>query len=278
MSYQDILFDVSDRIATITLNRPDKLNAWTLQMEHDYRAAMAESEQREDVRVIVVTGAGKGFCAGADMSLLKSIQSGDMDLESREHKVEGAGGPASGSDVRDDFKKPYSFPPGIQKPVLAAVNGAAVGIGMVHALYCDIRFASETAKFGTAFAQRGLIAEHGLCWLLPRLVGMENALDLLFSARMINGAEAKAMGLVSRSVAPEKLMDEVYAYARHIADNCSPRSIGIMKKQAWESQFRNLGEACDVAIHEMFESFGSADFLEGVASFLEKRPAQFTGK
>ncbi|MBI2426177.1 MAG: enoyl-CoA hydratase [Candidatus Hydrogenedentes bacterium] len=278
MSYQDITFEVAGRIATITLNRPDKLNAWTLQMEHDYRAAMAESERRDDVRVIVVTGAGKGFCAGADMGLLQSIQSGEMDLSAGTHRVLDEQGPASGVDVRDDFKKPYSFPPGIQKPVIGAINGVAVGIGLVHALYCDIRFSADTARYGTAFAQRGLIAEHGLCWLLPRLIGMENALDLLFSARLINGIEAKELGLVSRVYTADTLMDEVYAYATHLATQCSPRSLAIIKKQAWESQFRGLGEACDVAIQEMFNSFGSADFLEGVASFMEKRAPQFTGK
>lgn len=276
MDYQEILYSVAEHVATITLNRPEKLNAWTMRMEAEYRHAMADAEHRADVRVIVVTGAGRGFCAGADMCLLAGITTGNVDLEQKPDPS--LAQPGTGACVRDDFKKPYTFPIGVRKPVIAAVNGHAMGIGLVHAIYCDIRFASEKAKFGTAFSQRGLIAEHGLGWMLPRLVGLEHALDLLYSARIIDANEARAMGLVSRVVPHDDLLPHAYEYAAHLATQCSPRSLGIIKRQVYDSLLTDLGAATDVAITEMFESFGTDDFTEGVASFVEKRPARFTGK
>lgn len=276
MDYREILYGVADYIATITLNRPDKLNAWTMRMEAEYRHAMHDAEVREDVRVIIVTGAGRGFCAGADMSLLAGITGGDIQLDKLH--THGLAQPGSGPEVREDFRKPYTFPIGVRKPVIAAVNGHAMGIGLVHAVYCDIRFASAEAKFGTAFSQRGLIAEHGLSWMLPRIVGVENALDLLFSARIVGADEAKALGLVSRVVPPEELLPQARAYATHLATICSPRALGIIKRQVYDSLLDDLGPSTDTAIREMMESFGTADFAEGVASFVEKRPPRFTGR
>lgn len=276
MDYQEILYSVADYIATITLNRPDKLNAWTLRMEAEYRHAMADAEQRDDVWVIVVTGAGRGFCAGADMSLLSSIQGGGDDLE--EAQEDELAEPGSGPDIREDFKKPYTFPLGIHKPIIAAVNGHAMGLGLVHAIYCDIRFASDKAKFGTAFSQRGLIAEHGLGWMLPRLIGVEKALDLLYSARIIDASEAHAMGLVGRVLPHDDLLAATYEYATHLATQCSPRAMGIIKRQVYDSLMADLGPSADIAIKEMMDSFGTEDFAEGVTSFLEKRPPKFTGK
>ena len=275
MSYQEILFDVSDHIATITLNRPEKLNAWTMVMEGEYRHAMAEAEQRDDVRVIIVTGAGRGFCAGADMSLLSSITSGSVDMG--EVSIPESD-PGQNPGIRDDYKKQYSFPVAISKPVIAAINGHAMGIGMVHTLYCDIRFAGEGAKFGTAFAQRGLIAEYGISWLLPRLVGLENALDLLYSARIIDAHEAHRMGLVSRVVPADELMTRVREYATVLATRSSPRSLRVMKRQVWNDLQTGLGTAIDTAVEEMLASFGGQDFTEGVLSFMEKRPPNFTGQ
>ncbi|MBX7255327.1 MAG: enoyl-CoA hydratase [Candidatus Hydrogenedentes bacterium] len=275
MPYAEIIYEVSDNIATVTLNRPDKLNAWTFKMESEYKQALAEAERDDAVRVIVVTGAGRGFCAGADMGLLSSVMSGEVDTSELEAGTVSFGG---GQTVPEDFRKQYSFPPSVSKPIIAAVNGPAVGIGLVHALYCDMRFASDVARFGTAFAQRGLIAEHGISWLLPRIVGIDNALDLLYSARMIDAEEALRMRLVTRVVPHDDLLPTVRAYATQLATLSSPRSMRVIKRQVWGAMLTNLGDAVDSAVNEMMESFGSEDFREGVLAFMEKRPPQFPGK
>ena len=268
----EVLYGVANRVATITLNRPDKLNAWTANMEVEYRAAFAEAARDAGVRVILVTGAGRGFCAGADMGLLQSVMSGSVTPGGGQHHEAAV---SSGNGVREDFKKLYSFPLSVPKPTIAAINGAAAGLGLVHALYCDIRFAADTAKFTTAFAQRGLIAEYGLAWMLPRLIGMHNALDLMYSARVITGREAYDMGLVNQVLPGNQLMDAALEYAQQLATLSSPRSMGVIKRMAYEAQFQTLGEACDLAVTEMLASLTSDDFREGVASFLEKRKPNF---
>src|SRR5207253_1357194 len=177
MSYDEILYDVADHVATVTLNRPAKLNAWTPHMEQEVRDALRRAEQDAAVRVIVLTGAGRGFCAGADMQSLEGVAAaGDRpEAELKERLADWLRGhPRPGA--RPDFQKTYSYFPAVGKPVLAAVNGPAAGLGLVVALYCDVRLASDQAKFTTAFARRGLIAEHGIAWLLPRLVGVAAAL------------------------------------------------------------------------------------------------------
>ena len=278
MAYEQILYDVADHIATVTLNRPDKLNAWTMTMEKEVLAAMQAAEADDSVRVIVLTGAGRGFCAGADMGNLGNLASsadGGARIKEilRDHL---AGTPRKGA--LPDFQKTYSYMPAIEKPIIGAVNGAAAGLGLVVALYCDIRFASDTAKFSTAFARRGLIAEHGISWLLPRIVGVANALDLLYSARLIDAAEAQRMGLVSRVIPQDQLLAEVRKFATEIATAASPRSTRVIKRQVWSALFQNLGDAIDVANEEMIKSFKSDDFKEGVAHFVEKRAPAFTGK
>jgi len=273
MPYEEILYETADRIATITLNRPEKLNAWTPVMEQEVRAAMIEAEKDDNVRVIVLTGAGRGFCAGADMQHLNSLASGDIDVARNKN--------ASSTmrlDIFPDFQKKYSWFPSILKPIIGAINGPAVGLGFIIAIYCDLRFASDQARFGTAFAKRGLIAEHGISWLLPHLIGMANALDMLFSARLVDAPEALRMGLVNRIIPHERMMEEVRSYASELATLVSPRSLSVMKKQVWNAQFQTLAEAIDAADLEMFSSFECADFKEGVAHFIEKRAPNFTGR
>ena len=180
--------------------------------------------------------------------------------------------------ARPDFRRTYSYLPSIAKPILAAINGPAAGLGLVIALYCDLRFASDQARFSTAFARRGLIAEHGLSWMLPRLVGVAHALDLIFSARLVDAAEARTMGLVNRVVPHDQLLEDVRGYAAELAHAVSPRSLRVMKRQVYNALFQTLGEAIDTANEEMLQSFASADFREGVAHFLEKRPANFLGR
>lgn len=275
MPFEQVLYEVQDGVATITLNRPEKLNAWTFKMEREWREALSDADARDDVRVIVLTGAGRGFCAGADLSLLTEIQGGAMNLDDVP-ALDVA--PSARDGVRDDFRKPYTFPPSLRKPVIGAINGPAFGLGLVHALFCDIRISSDKATFGTAFVHRGLIAEHGIAWLLPRLVGIENALDLLLSGRTIDAQEALRIGLVSRVVPHDRFAECVRKYTDALATKCSPRSMSVMKKQVWDSLMTELGPATDIAIKEMLESFASDDFREGVMSYIEKRPPQFSGR
>ena len=276
MTNQETLYSVDDRVATITLNRPDKLNAWTATMDREVRAALEEAERDDQVRAIVLTGAGRGFCAGADMSLLSAVAEQGLSEERRAQALRGGNSQREG--VRPDFQKKYSYFPAIGKPVIAAINGPVVGLGLVITLYCDLRFASEAARFSTTFARRGLIAEYGMAWMLPRLVGHANALDLLLSARQIDAAEALRMGLVNQVFAQEGFLDKVRGYARDLASNVSPRSLRVIKRQVYEGMFQTLAEAFEVSEREMLASLQSEDFKEGVAHFLGKRAAAFTGR
>lgn len=277
MVTQETLYAVADRVATITLNRPDKLNAWTAAMEREVRSAVEEAEIDRQVRVIVLTGAGRGFCAGADMSLLGAVAKQGVSDQVREGTLRNTGKERR-EHVRADFQKKYSYFLATEKPVIAAINGPAVGLGLVIALYCDLRFASDSARFSTVFARRGLIAEYGMAWMLPRIVGHSNALDLLFSGRTIDAAEALRMGLANRVFPQETFLDQVYDYARDLASNVSPRSMKVMKQQVYEAMFQSLEEAFAASEREMLESLACEDFKEGVAHYLEKRSPAFTGK
>ena len=272
-SYTDILYSTADGVATITLNRPDKLNAWRGQMEQEVRAAMKAAAADDSVRVIVLTGAGKGFCAGADMNMLQGIQ-GDGGSSRSAIDAAAPWDPTS----NENFLKQYSYFPAVQKPIIAAINGSAAGLGLIMSLYCDIRFAADNAKFTTSFSRRGLVAEHGISWLLPRLIGFANAADLLFSARVITAAEAKDIGLVSRVIPAASFHAEVAAYAKMLANEVSPRSLREMKREIWNAQFQTLGQAIEAANGDMPASFKSEDFKEGVAHFVEKRAPRFTGR
>lgn len=269
MSYQDILYQVEDGVAVVTLNRPDRLNAWTGQMHTEVRAAMRVAADDPAVKVIVLTGAGRGFCAGADMNALQGIEAG-----TREAVIDAPFDP----NAPEDFRKTYSYFPSVPKPIIGAINGACAGLGMVMALYTDIRFAADNAVFTTAFSRRGLIAEHGISWLLPRLVGFAHAADLLFSARRVSAVEAERIGLVNRVMEADGFMGEVMAYARMLATEVSPRSMAVMKREIWGAQFQSLGDAIETANADMQASFASADFKEGVAHFVEKRAPAFTGR
>lgn len=275
MSNAETTYLVAEHVATITLNRPDKLNAWTAVMEQEVRAAMDAADNDGSVRVIVLTGAGRGFCAGADMSLLNTVATQGLDDRGRKQALATRG---NREGVRADFQRKYSYFPALSKPVIAAINGPVVGLGLVIALYCDLRFASDAAKFSTAFSRRGLVAEYGMAWMLPRLVGLPNALDLLFSARTIDAAEAQRIGLVNQVFANEQFMEKVNAYARELASSVSPRSMRVMKRQVYDAMFQTLAEAIETSEQEMLASLQSEDFKEGVAHFLEKRAPQFKGK
>jgi len=277
--YPHILYDVKDRIATITLNRPDRLNAYNDQLAQGLRFAIADAARDSAVRVIVITGAGRGFCAGADMDVLQGVVNAGSDRQASrgEGDVGNAFDNKYGPNLDKEFAdmRRFGYFMRTQKPILAAINGPAAGIGLIMALYADMRFVSDKAVLTTSFAQRGLIAEHGISWLLPRLVGSANALDLLLSARKISPQEAKEIGLVNKVFPHESFMENVMAYAHLLADTVSPRSMAVMKAQIWKSYFQTFGEALEVADAEMPPSFKWPDFKEGVSHFLEKRTPKF---
>ena len=257
----ECLYEVREPgIALITLNRPDRLNAWTAQLGEEYFAHLDTAMADPGVRVVVVTGAGKGYCAGADMGTLQGIPAEGDSRESGASIVEGR--------LQDEITR-------MPKPIIAAVNGAAAGLGLVQALMCDIRFAADTAKFTTAFSKRGLIAEYGISWVLPRLVGQANAMDLLFSSRVVMADEACAMGMVNAVVPAAELMDRTLAYAADLARNVSPSSMAVMKRQVYADYDRSLAVAGGEALRLMAQSFARPDFKEGVQSYVQKRQAEF---
>ena len=276
MSYQEILLQRTDYVATITLNRPSRLNAWTSTMETELRSAVEVAEADPAVRAIVFTGAGRGFCAGADMDLLGAAAG--QRAESKSPHAQAPIFDHHGSRPLDvNYTKRFSYLLRTKKPIIAAINGPIAGIGLCMALFCDLRFMADTAKLTTSFARRGLIAEHGMSWILPRLVGPMNALDLMFSARMVEALEAERLGLV-RVLPSERFLEVVQAFASELTSLSSPRSIGVIKRQVYDSLFQSMAEAWDTADEEMMKSFESDDFKEGVAHFIEKRPPAFTGK
>lgn len=250
-----VLSSVDEGVLTLTFNRPDRLNAWTDAMGRRYFDLLEQAEKDPSVRAIVVTGAGRGFCSGADFQTLSAIQTGSY------------------SEKPDP--RPNTFPTTIRKPIIAAVNGACAGLGMVHALVCDLVFTAEEAKWTTAFPRRGLVAEYGLSWVLPRLMGQQRAMDVLLSGRVFTGREAFEMGLVNRAVAAQSLLQEAQGYARELALYSSPASMDVIKRQVWGDWDHTLEESAANAVREMMASFGRADFAEGVASFLERRAPDF---
>jgi enoyl-CoA hydratase/carnithine racemase len=257
MSEQEaVLYEVKDPgIAVITLNRPERLNAWTGAIEQGYYDGLDRAAADPAVKVIVLTGAGKGFCAGADMDLLQGIgSSGDANVGS---------------------KRKTNYATTIPKPVIAAINGAAAGVGLVQALMCDMRFAASGAKFTAAFARRGLVAEWGSSWVLPRLIGPARAADVLMSSRVILAEEAKELGLVNEVVDKEHLMDRVFEYASDLAVNCAPSSMAAMKQQIWNHLGMSFDESMADSERLMKLSLRQEDFKEGVQSYLQKRPPQF---
>lgn len=274
MPYEQILYRVEPPLATITLNRPEKLNAWTLRMGFEVRHAMWQAEHDDRVRVILVTGAGRGYCAGADMDFLQAVQSGAAEAPEPPAELRVEFDPSLPPALRGE----YSYPLGLSKPVIGVINGVAAGLGASYPLFYDLRIASEQARIAFLFPRRGLIAEHGSSWLLPRLVGLARAIDLLYSGRFIDAYEAQAIGLVNRVVAHESLYPEARAWALELASQCSPRSLRIIKRQIFTSQFADLESVLREADREMVACFTTEDFREGVQAFLQKRPPAFTGR
>ena len=268
--YEQITYDVNDPVAVITLNRPDKLNAWTGQMANEVRHAMGQAEADERVVGIILTGAGRAFCAGADMGRLRATADGEAQNGEQERSAD-VGDPS----INPAYRMDYSYFASVRKPIIAAIHGPCAGMAVPIACFCDMRFASDKAVFITAFVRRGLIAEWGTSWMLPRLVGMANAMDMLLSSRKVGADEALRMGLVNRVVAEDQLLNEAQSYIEELAANCSPTSMAVMKRELYQHWQTDLGTAWNEAVGLMLQSFDAPDFKEGVHSFMEKRPPQF---
>jgi enoyl-CoA hydratase/carnithine racemase len=278
-AFEQVLYEVDDPVATITLNRPDQLNAWTARMGHEVAAAIGEAERDPAVVGIIITGAGRGFCAGADLAMLAGVTDSTGDADTREDaaaKIIDASVAAPGDpDAAADLRGTYTYLMSVAKPVIAAINGPVAGMGVPVVLACDLRWMSATAVVTTSFAQRGLIAEWGIAWQLSRLVGPSHALDLLYSARKVGAEEAVRIGLVNHATTTDDLLPQARDYVVNLAEHCSPTSIAVMKRQVYLDLHRGLAAAQADAERLMVESFGRGDFQEGVQSFLQRRPPKF---
>ena len=271
--YEAIDYTVEGPVATITLNRPDRLNAITGQMIKEIQDAIGKADANEDIVGIILTGAGRGFCAGGDIESLQELsQGGSLTAWEMGDKK-----PGSTAEMGPDFQVGLLYLMAVRKPIIAAINGPCAGLGFVLAMVCDIRFASDTARFTTAFANRGLIAEHGISWILPRLIGSAHALDLLLSGRVIDSEEAAKIGIVNRTITSDRLLDESTNYVKGLAERSAPVSMKVIKQQVYRHLSASLGEAARESIELMAESLKRPDFREGVLSYIEKRPPKFTG-
>ncbi len=248
-----VLAERHGAVMVLRLNRPERMNAWSDAVEAAYFELLDRADDDPDIRAVVATGEGRAFCAGADLEEMQEKQASNATLP--------------------DAIRPRTRPLEFRKPLIAAINGAAAGLGLVEALYCDIRFSKPTAKLTTAFARRGLIAEYGMAWMLPRVVGPSRALDLLLSARVVTAAEAAPWGLIDEL--DEDPLSAAIAYAQELATFCSPNSMAVIKSQLRCDGERDFSEAVADADRLMRESLTGADVEEGVRSYFEKRHPAF---
>jgi enoyl-CoA hydratase/carnithine racemase len=271
MELKVVRYEVDDAVATVTLNRPERMNAWTGRMHAEYRWVLTEAERDRDVRAIVVTGAGRAFCAGADTAALdRHVAKGEYDpgVTTTELARPGYG-------VRPEYDHAFAFHYGIPKPVIAAINGPAAGVGLVLACYCDIRFAADGAKLTTSAPRLGLPAEFGLSWVLPRLVGVGRAADLLLSSRIVLADEAAAMGLVNAVLPADELGEYTKDYARRLATEVSPAALAATKRQLYADLHGDVGTAVARSEALLDQLVKGPDFAEGVAAWQERRPPNF---
>lgn len=272
--YEEILYEVDGPVATIKLNRPDRLNALTRRMLAELKHALAAAEKDESVVGMILTGEGRGFCAGMDMQALSALgEAGGT--SSRVDEDYGLDANPGDPDMGEDFQISHAYMLSIRKPILAAVNGPCAGLGFVIAMLCDMRFVAEEAVMTASFSQRGLIAEYGLSWILPRVASPSVALDILWSSRKVRGAEAKELGIANRVCKAEDVVGEARAYLEDLAANAAPMSLMIMKQQVYRHLNMPLGPSLEETIQLIAESTARDDFKEGVAAYLEQRPPQF---
>ena len=270
--YEEILYEIDGSVATITINRPKTLNALTDLTQAEIRHALDVSEKTMEIVGTVITGAGRGFCSGVDMGALSEMsKAGNLQKKSHQHLAAQPGNP--GKDPNFSSSPTYFL--GLRKPLIAAINGACAGLGFSYATFCDMRFVDKQARFVTSFGPRGLIAEHGTSWMLPRLIGPSNALDLFWSSRKVDAEEAFRMGYANRLCEAGQSVLDAQNYLRAIAKTSAPISIMMMKKQVYRHLNQELGDAMRESNAWMAESVARRDFKEGIASFVQKRPPKF---
>lgn len=267
MAYEAILYDVSDRVATITLNKPERLNAFDDQMLGEWFAAVSEADRDPDVRVVVVTGAGRGFCSGMNVAHEaggRGVLRSDATTAVRRQSLRNSVHPIPRALIQ------------LEKPYIAAVNGAAAGAGMDMASMADLRFASTNAKFGMTYNRMGLIPGDGGCWTLPRIVGPSRALELIWTGRIFKADEALAMGYVSAVYEPDELMPRVHEFAARIATGPATAT-QLAKKLVYRSENLTFDEHLDFAQMAMFIAQTTEDAKEGPRAFMEHREPEFKG-
>ena len=259
--------EIKDRIATIWLNRPHRMNAWTGRMHMEYRWCLERAETDDEVRVIVVTGKGKGFCVGADAAALQGhAERGSYDAGTTEDIARPGYGKA------DVFNASFAYHFGLSKPVIAAINGPAAGVGLALACFADIRFAASNVKLTTAHGKLNLPAEFGLSWLLPRMIGLTRANDLLLTSRVFFSEEAQEIGLVNKVFPPERLLDETYQYAKNLIRTVAPNSLTQTRWQIYQDLHRDVASSVVESEALLNEMMREPNYREGVSAFLEKRP------
>jgi enoyl-CoA hydratase/carnithine racemase len=273
MEWKAVRYETADGIGLITLNRPERNNAWTGRMGFEYRVAMQQAERDDRAGAIVITGAGRHFCVGADNQALdRFTETGEYDTGIRDPL------PEPGDPNHAAYGTMFGFPLAVAKPVIAAVNGAAAGIGFVVACFADIRFGAEGAKWTPAASKLGLPAEHAVSWILPRLIGYGRAAEWLFSSRAVLSEEAGQMGLLHAVHPPDKVLDATLDYARRLVDEAAPSSLATTKHQVSSDMFRSLAESAEEATKLIEDMVGSDDYRQGVKALLEKGPPGFAAR
>jgi enoyl-CoA hydratase/carnithine racemase len=270
MAYEQILYDTSERIATITLNRPDRMNAMPRKMIGEIHDALQEADRDDNVRVVIITGAGKAFCSGMDMDVLRTPASKVMD-ESRDLNRRDPG-------LRPDFRGAFSYMMALRKPIIGAINGVCVGVGFTCALYFDIRIAAESAKMGILYPRRGLSIEEGASWMLPRLIGLADAIEMVVTGRTLSAREALERRLVTHVVPDDQLMVKARELATEIATQCSPVGVAVARRLVYQHLLSDLATAIHEDFAELSKLFGGADFREGIKAFLQRRAPNFPGR
>ena len=262
MEYKETIYEKDGHIATVTLNRPERRNAWTFTMRDEVYHALKDAERDDQIRVIIITGAGQSFCAGADLSILSGQSKEPTEIP---------------ADLKDPVKH-FTYPHQILKPIIVAINGPAIGWGVTLLLFWDIRIAAESAKFSAMYPRRGLAMEGGASWLLPRIVGLGKALELAFTARTISAHDALELGLVNHVVPDGQLMAKAREIANEIAENCSPVAVAEIKREVYEHLATDLAAAVKDDVDTFDALYKTADFKEGIRAMMQKRAPNFPGK